>query len=158
MNTCKDCGKEKDWYERTFYNITYECSICGFQEKDDKEYYMNHYINDKYRKSSETYPEPKDWACPYHLEAPNSQKALLYDEIRAEPRTDDKEPYIREDDPEILEDIEMDGEMCFCGHEWDCHFPPWGAAEIARSCRFETCSCAQFELMEVEEDGKSEQV
>lgn len=151
MTKCKDCDGEKDWYERIFFNITYECGICGFQEEDGKEYWENHYINDRYRKASETYPEPRDWSCPRHG---NQKIALLFDEIRKEPRTDDKEPYVREDDPELLEDIEMQGEICFCGHDWDSHFPPWGAKEIARTCRFDTCTCERFQLMEIEEDEK----
>lgn len=152
MTRCIDCGGEKDWYERVYMKITYECNLCKHQYEDSKEYWQNFYVNDRYRKSGDLHPEP-DWFCPFHPDEPNYNKILLCEEIRKEKRTDDTEPYEREDDPGVLEDIEMEGEICYCGHEWDCHFPPWGAKELARTCRFDTCTCERFQLMEIDDDS-----
>lgn len=156
MEICKNCGGIEDWYDRVYFKITYECAVCGYQELDeDQEYYQNYYPNDKYRKPSELYPDP-DWTCPNHYPHPgnNIGVTLLLEEIRSEPRTDDTEPYEREDDPEILENIEMEGEMCTCGHIWDTHYPPWSPDTHKGKCRLDICSCGHFELLEEESENK----
>lgn len=143
MPVCEDCGGEIDWYLRIYHNITYECDECGKQENDSVTYYEDTYPNDKYRKHGELRPEPKQWHCPDH---PTAVVDLLLEEINAEQRTDDNEPYVREDDPEVLESIEMNDEMCVCGDIYYNHYPPWSPRKY--ECKFETCSCVKFKLLE----------
>ena len=159
MKTCKDCGGVKNWYYRLYQKITIECNICGFQTTDhDTEYYQNFFPNDKYRKPSELIPDPiekLEWHCPNNHNPMEEHISILSDEIREERMIDDGSlPYERQDDPDIIESIEMEDELCYCGHLYECHFPPWSPKKGI--CEFVTCSCKAFEIMDNGEEEKEE--